>query len=368
MNPGHAPPALLPALLLSIALAGCQKAPAVRDETPRPVRFVTVQAQRSTLALTLPAEVRPRIETRYGFRIGGKIAARPVSVGDRVRAGQVIARLDPREREPALRAARSQLDAARTDARLAKLELDRLHELRARNYVSQAQVDRQQAASEAADARARSAHAQWMQADNDASYQSLLADADGVVTAVEAEAGQVVAAGQTVLRIAPDGDFELLVHVPERDLALARQAPTWQVRIPALGDTTHDAALRELAPIADPASRTYAMRLALRDPVEGIALGMSAVAQATRQTQPAYELPLTSLYSRDGRPRVWRIREDQSVELVEVRTAGFLDDAVRVVGGLSAGDRVVTAGANRLVVGQRVRAGADEPAVAQESR
>jgi len=348
---------LLPILAALLSLTACQRAAPVRDESLRPVRIVTVTEQRASVALTLPAEVRPRVETRYGFRVAGKIAARAVEVGDSVQPGQLLARLDPQDREPARAAARSQLDAAQTEARLAGIELERVRELHAQRYVSRAQLDRQQAAADAANARVRAARAGQAQADNELAFQTLRADVAGVVTTVEAEAGQVVAAGQPVVRVARAGEFELLAHVPERELAVARAASAWSVSIPALGGGRHEAALRELAPLADPASRTYAMRLTLRDgpAAAGLALGMSAVVQAVREAQPAFEVPLSALYSLDGNPHVWRVGDGDRVELVAVRTDGLLDDAVRIVDGLASGDRVVTAGTSLLVVGQRVR-------------
>lgn len=246
---------VLPAV---VALAGCREpVNAQHEPPPRPVRSVAVTAQPSNLALTLPATVRPRVETRYGFRLGGKIAARLVSVGDTVAPGQVLARLDPQDLAPAIAAARSQLDAAQTELGLAQLELERLRELRERNYVSQAQVDRQQAATDAAQARRRNAQAQLAQATNNEAFQALRADAPGVVTAIDAEAGQVVAAGQSVVRVARGGEYEFELDVPERDLARARATPRWQVVVPALGPQPRSAVLREVSPVSDPASRTF---------------------------------------------------------------------------------------------------------------
>ncbi|HEY0877915.1 MAG TPA: biotin/lipoyl-binding protein, partial [Zeimonas sp.] len=140
---------LLPAVVALLSLAACDRAAPVREDAPRPVRVVTIAAQRAPIALTLPAEVRPRVETRYAFRVGGKIAERAVEIGDAVRPGQVLARLDPQDRAPARSAAQSQLDAAQTEARLAQVELERVRELHARRYVSRAQLDRQQATAEA---------------------------------------------------------------------------------------------------------------------------------------------------------------------------------------------------------------------------
>jgi len=350
---------LLPLLAVAAlsSLAACDRAAPVREDTLRPVRVVTVSEHRAAFALTLPAEVRPRVETRYAFRVAGKIAMRAVEVGDAVQAGQLLARLDPQDREPARDAARSQLEAAQTEARLARIELGRVRELYERRYVSRAQLDRQQAGADAAEARVRAARAARTQAENEIAFQTLRAEVAGVVTAIEAEAGQVVEAGQPVVRVARAGEFELLAHVPERERAAARAASAWSVSIPALGAQRHEATMRELAPLADPSSRTYAMRLALRDPAlaGGLALGMSAIVQVVQQAQPAFEVPLSALYSVDGNAHVWRVGDDDRVELVAVRTDGLLDDAVRIVDGLAPGDRVVTAGTSLLVAGQRVR-------------
>lgn len=350
-------------LLLTVAattLAGCDRQAPVREERARPVRAVVVEPSRTAVTLELPGEVRPRVETRYGFRVGGKIAERHVSVGDRVEPGQRLARLDPQDVAPAIAAARAQREAARTDLKLARIELDRLKELRGLNYVSQAQVDRQQAQADSAESRLRSAEAQLAQAANSAAFQTLVADEAGVVTAIEAEAGQVVAAGQPVVRVARTDVMELLVYVPEADLATAKSARDWTVLIPALGGRATPAVMRELSPVADAASRTYPMRLSLGGDLTAVALGMSATARAVRESAEEIVLPMSALHSTGDTPKVWVVGEDLTVRSVEVGTGGLLDDAVRIVSGLKAGDRVVTAGANLLREGQKVRLAEDE--------
>ncbi len=350
-------PRLSAAALAAVLAAGCgQKEAAPKVEAPRPVRTMVVQPQVTAVALQLPGEVRPRIESRLGFRVGGKLSQRSVSVGDRVVPGQVLARLDPTDLAPALLAQQAQVVAARTDRDLARVELERLRSLRAQNYISQASLDRQQAGFDAAEARLGAAEAQQQQARNSVDFQVLKADATGVVTAVEAEVGQVVSAGQAVIRVAQTGEREILVNVPESALRLARDAREWAVVVPALGYRTLPARLRELAPISDPASRTYAARLTLSGETEGVALGMTAVVQVLRAAEPAFVLPLSALQSTDGQARVWKLdAAGTTVSPVEVKTAGLLDDAVRVVGGLQPGDRIVTAGANLLRAGQSVR-------------
>lgn len=345
------------ALPAALALSGCApRAEPVRTEAPRSVRTVVVQPTVETVAIELPGEARPRIESRLGFRVGGKLSQRSVSVGDRVAAGQVLARLDPTDLAPALQAQQAQLAAAQVDRDLAVVELDRLRNLRAQSYISQAALDRQQATHDAAVSRVAAAQAQLQQARNAIDFQVLRADAAGVVTAIEAEPGQVVAAGQAVVRIARSGDAEIAVNVPESALAIARATRDWTVVVPALGGRALPARLRELSPIADPSSRTYPARLAVSGDADGLALGMTAVVRALRAAEPAYVVPLSALHSKDAVPRVWRVDPATlTVQPVEVRTAGLLDDAVRVVDGLRPGDRVVTAGANLLLPGQKVR-------------
>lgn len=346
---------LLLVSLVSVLLAGCERETPVREERPRPVRTVIVERSETAATLELPGEVRPRIETRYGFRLGGKIAERYVSIGDRVKPGQRLARLDSQDVAPAIAAARAQREAARTDLNLARVELVRLKDLRAQNYVSQAQVDRQQAQTDSAASRLRSAEAQLADAANAAAFQTLVAGEAGVVTAVEAEAGQVVGAGQTVVRVARTDELELLVFVPEADLLAVRAARDWEVTIPALAEARFPAVVRELSPVADSASRTYPMRLSLQGDRQGVAMGMSATARAARTSDIAIVLPISALHSTDATPRVWVVGEDMTVKSVPVRTGGLLDDAVRVVSGLEPGMRVVTAGASLLIEGQKVR-------------
>jgi len=349
------PRPLLPALL-ALSLAACQREVAPRVDAPRPVRTTLVEPVAFEVALTLPGEIRPRIETRYGFRIGGKVAQRMVSVGDRVAPGALLARLDPLDVEPAIAAQAALVEAQRTELTLGRAELGRLRELHARNYISAAQLDRQQAATDSAAARLDAAQAQLDAVRNNRRFQELRADAAGVVTSVDAEAGQVVSAGQPVLRVAGTAEKEVLVNLPEAQVELARRVKSWQVVVPALGERRLQASLRELSPLSDPASRTYPMRLAINGESAGVELGMTAVVSAIRAGDPAFVLPLSVLWSRDGTPHVWKFdQKDSTVSPVPVSTGGFLDDKVRIVAGLSAGDRVVTAGANLLTEGQKVR-------------
>jgi RND family efflux transporter MFP subunit len=306
---------------------------------------------------SLAGEVKPRVEVRYGFRVGGRVIERKVEVGDRVEAGQVLARLDPQDLAPALDAQRAQQEAIRTELAIAKAELARAQRLRAGNFVSDANVERQQATVDAAAARLQVATAQVHQARNSIGFQQLKADAAGIVTAIDAEAGQVVAVGQAVVRIAQAGDAEVLINIPEQDLGRARSAQAWTVSLAGLPGRQWQASLRELSPAADPASRTYAARLALAGDTADIALGMSATATARAGSVTRIQVPLTALHSREGAAKVWIL--DPATDQVRsqpVQTGRILDDSIVIEQGLQGGETIVTAGANLLREGQKVRA------------
>jgi len=351
------PPARLLMAVLGLSLLGaCTKEPAPRAEPVRPVRTVVVQPQSSLAAINLPGEVRPRLETRYGFRVGGKLSERRVSVGDRVQAGTVLARLDPQDLAPQVALQQAQLDAARTELKLAQIDANRTRDLRERNFVSQSQLDRQQAVVDGAQSKVSATQAQLDQARNATAFQVLRAEAEGVVVGVEAEAGQVVSAGQPVIRVALVKDRDVVVNVPEKEMELARRIERWQVSLPATGGNPVPARIREISPLADPASRTYAVRLTLLADVPGAEWGMSAVVQGLRAGEAVFVLPMSVLWSKDGQPHVWRLDPATgTVAPVRVQTAGLLDDGVRIRDGLKAGDVVVTAGANLLIAGQTVR-------------
>jgi membrane fusion protein, multidrug efflux system len=359
--------------LTLLALSACGKPPPVaKQEAPRPVRAVIVgeatNAAASLSVLSLPGEIRPRIESRLGFRVGGKLMQRLLNVGERVKAGQVIARLDPQDAAPGLTSAQAQLEGSRTDLKIAQIELKRVADLVEKNFVSKAQLDRAQATADAASARLHAAEAGLKQARNAIDFQSLIPDADGIVTGVEAEVGQVLAAGTPVYRVARRNEKELLINVPESEFATARSVTQWQVSLPALGRELQGK-LREVTPLADAASRSYAMRIALNGNLEGVEMGMTAnaVARRTSMTAPSgatsaptqndklIALPLGAVFSKDNQPGVWVVDSAGAVSLVRIAIAGMNEEQVFVRSGLSTGQKVVTAGANLLKPGQVVR-------------
>jgi len=356
---------LLAALLVigSLALAGCgkkdeaktQAAPA-KAEPPRPVRFMQVGMSALGDISYLPGEVRPRYEQRYGFRVPGKIARRAVDVGQEVKAGQVLAVLDSQDVLPAINAQSAQVEVARTDFVLQQSELKRQQELRDKGFVSGAVLERQAATTAAAAARVKAAQSQLANAQNGLNFQTLRADKAGVVVAIDAEAGSVVSAGQSVMRVAQLGEKEIIVNVPEREVGLMKQAKGFAAQFDAIPGKLYVAKLRELAPAADAASRTYMAKLSIANADDALKLGMSATVRLDLGEAQVIVIPNTALYTRDNATRVWLVdRASETVKPVEVKLGTSTNEGVAVVSGLKPGDLVVTAGANLLLAGQKVR-------------
>jgi RND family efflux transporter MFP subunit len=366
--------ATLPFLLLAVgALAACSRtdspgaasatpaagsngAAVARTEVPRPVRTLRVAAAPSDDALILPADVRPRHEQRLGFRVGGKIAQRLVDVGQQVRAGQTLAVMDATDVAPAIAAQRAQVEAARTDEALQQAELARVRKLRDDGFLSGAGYERQEALTQAAAARHAAARSQLDQVSNARAFQTLRAVGAGVVVGVDAEVGGVVAAGQPVVRVALLGEKEFAVSVPERSVAALKGAREIVATVDAVPGKVYRARLRELAPAADAASRTYAARLTIVDADAALNWGMSAAVRVSLSDAPALVVPDSALFTRDATPRLWVVDEGtMTVQPVAVTLGASRDDGVVVTQGLKGGELVVTAGANLLQPGQKVR-------------
>lgn len=330
------------AVLAVLAVAACSK-PEPPAQPLRTVRVMKVDGAAASGSLTFPGEVRARYESRLGFRLGGKIVERRVDVGAAVKRGQVLARLDAQD--ASLNAA--QAEAARA---LAEAEAKRYRDLRAKNFVSQAVLDAKETALKTAAAQAGVAR-------NQAGYTTLVADRDGVVTAVEAEAGQVVAAGQTVLRVAEGNEKEIVIAVPEGDVEKVRGAEGFAVALNSLPGRSWAGRLRELSPSADPATRTFAARIGVPEADESVRLGMSARVEAkVSRGDTALRLPLSAFFTRNDQANVWVVDPaTQTVTLTKVETDGVAGNEMRVKAGLQPGMLVVTAGASLLEPGQKVR-------------
>ena len=328
-----------------LLLGGCSKAePPV--EPLRPVLTAVLGAAAESTSVTYSGEVRSRYETPLGFRISGKIAARLVDAGAQVKAGEALAQLDPADASFSAAAANAQLE-------LADAEMRRYRELRARNFVSQAALEAKETSFKAAKAQADLAR-------NQHSYTVLRADHAGVVAQVAAEVGQVVAAGQTVMRVARTDALEVAAAIPEARIAEVRSFKTAEVSLWADEKASYQAVLRELSQVADPVTRTYAARVAILKPDARILLGMTANVRFLRDkagavTEEPLSVPLTAIFQQDGRPALWIVGADQTVSLRSVEVKAFGETAVTLSGGVKVGERIVVAGVHKLTAGEKIR-------------
>jgi RND family efflux transporter MFP subunit len=344
------------ALSLVLLLAGCEAATAPAPTSERPVQVQRVAFESENSAREFVGVVRARYETDVGFRVAGKIVTRLVGVGDRVHSGDVVARLDAQDLQLQTESAAAELRAAESNLAQTAADHERYTALRTRGFASVADFDRKKLAKDEADGRLERAKRALDLARNQLAYAELKADADGVITATLAEPGQVVAVGQAVVRLAHRGEKEAVVALPESWLGEARKAHA-TVRLWHDRDRRFAATLRELSPAADPASRTYAARFTMTDADDTVALGMTAtVALALGSDAPVARLPLAAILNRGTGPTVYVVDQNGSLVQRPVAVLAFTESAAIVSSGLSAGDQVVTLGAQKLEAGLKVRA------------
>lgn len=367
--------AKLARLGLLMALAATLQACSKQEPAPEPIRAVrvlTVGLASMQAGIEYVAEVRPRVESNLGFRVAGKITKRQVEAGQRVKAGQMLAQVDPQDYKLAADAARAQVSAAQSNFDLASADYKRYKALKEQNFIGGAELDRRESALKAAQAQLEQAQAQLSAQGNQAAYANLLADVSGVVTAVLAEPGQVVAAGTPVVRIAQDGPRDAVFAVPEDKVAAVRvgsevRIKRWAPRLDTSGDMNGNASgqlggelkgrVREVAAVADPATRTYNVKVTLEGQgvpalgstlyVEPLALGhVGAV---------VIKLP-TSALKQDGQSSAVWVLDKASMTVrsqpIQIATADG-NDAI-IAAGLQPGDVVVSAGVHVLSPGQKV--------------
>ena len=340
----------------AIVLAAC----GTHETATDPVRPVVTQrvtpgaiASRDVYS----GEVRARYETDLGFRIAGKIVARTVDAGARVSKGQVLARLDPEDAKLAAQAASAQLASAESDYVLAKSELARYQDLLAKKFISQSAFDAKQNVYTAAQAKVEQARSQAAITSNQANYTNLVADADGVVVSVTGEPGQVVTAGQPVLKLAHSGEKEVVVNAPEGQLSRFKVGQEVAIQLWADPSKLFRGRIREIAGGADPVTRTYAVRVTAIDTPTEAQLGMTANVLFNPTADASLVLlPLSALAGNDKAPAVWIVDPATSrVKLRPVAVGQFREDGVTITSGLNAGDVVVTAGVHKLRDDQVVR-------------
>jgi RND family efflux transporter MFP subunit len=342
-------------LLAASVLSACSK-PAPPEEPVRAVKVMTVGADAQRSSAEYSGEVRARVESRLGFRVAGKIIRRPVELGQRVRAGEMLAQLDPQDYKLSADAARAQLAAAATNRDLAAADFKRYKDLREQNFISSAELERRESTLKASQAQFDQAQAQLTGQGNQVGYTTLVADASGVVTAVDAEVGQVVAAGTPIVRIAQDGARDVVFSVPEDKVQAVHVGSAARVTLWA-SQQTLTGTVREVAASADPITRTYSVKLGM-DSKEHLPLGATVSVAASafaHGDQPAIKLPTSALLRDGNTSAVWLLDvATMTVKLNPVVIATADGNDVIISSGLSPGMQVVVAGVHVLQPGQKV--------------
>ncbi|AHB78115.1 RND transporter MFP subunit [Pandoraea pnomenusa] len=363
--------ALASTALAAAALAACsRKAPP--EPPPRPVVAVAATLAAQTPIASLPAQIEARYSTPLSFRVAGKIIDRSVRLGDAVKTGQVVARLDPADLSKNAASARAQLDAAQHQLDYATQTVTRDRAQARENLIAPAQLEQSENAYASALAQRNQASQQAALASDQLRYGNLTAVRDGVITAEQADTGQNVSAGQPVYQLAWTGDVDVIVDVPEVALGAFRVGQTASVTLPAVPGKTWQARVREIAPAADPQSRTYRAKLSLLSPGPDVKLGMTAnVAFAQPFTSPTstasaagdaqapslqpITLPSTALFHDGNQPAVWVVKPDDTLVLRRVRIARYGERTITVASGITPGERIVWQGVHTVTAGEKVR-------------
>jgi membrane fusion protein, multidrug efflux system len=348
---------LIPVLLLAAFLGACSKEPPP-EEPIRAVRTQVVGLGSASASHEYAAEIRARTESRLGFRVAGKLTRRLVDAGDTVKAGQLLAQLDPQDLKLGQDAAQAAWSAAKANLDFSEAEFKRYRELRDQGFISGAELDRREAALKSARAQAEQARAQATVQGNQANYSSLTADAAGVVTGVDLDPGAVVQPGQAVLRLAHDGPRDAVFQVPEDRVgdmrAFLGRPGALKVKLWGSNETV-SATLRELGASADPVTRTFSAKADVGS--ARVRLGQTArVVVEAPPRQGVMRLPLAAVFELQGRSTVWVLdRQAMTVAARPVVVAGAEGNHILIASGLSAGQTVVTAGVHTLTPGQRVK-------------
>lgn len=391
----HARPARLRRAAFALALTGLVTLAACsKKETaapaPRPVVAVAVHTDGSAMAAaSLPGEVQARYSTPLSFRVGGKIIERRVRLGDVVKNGQVVARLDPADAQKNAASAQAQLEAAQHSLVYAKQQLDRDQAQAKENLIAPAQLEQTTNAYASAAAQRDQAVQQAALSKDQLQYTTLMADHAGVITAEQADTGQNVSAGQAVYNLAWSGDIDVVCDVPESALAALSIGQTAKVTLAALPGRSFTARVRELSPAADPQSRTYRARLTLENPGPDVRLGMTAdIALATSAPSSssagsgtAFTVAATALFHDGTQPAVWVVRPADNapaagasaagtsasgtsaagtagvgtLELRRVTVTRYNERTIVIGQGLKDGERVVLQGVHTVTAGEKVR-------------
>lgn len=349
----------------AVVLAACSKKEAAAP-APRPVVAVAVHADGSALqSASLPGEVQARYSTPLSFRVGGKIIERRVRLGDVVKYGQIVARLDPADAQKNAASAEAQLAAAQHSLVYAKQQLDRDQAQAKENLIAPAQLEQTTNAYASALAQRDQAAQQAALSKDQLQYTTLTADHAGVITAEQADTGQNVSTGQAVYSLAWSGDVDAVCDVPESALAALSVGQTANVTLAALPGRKFSARVRELSPAADPQSRTYRAKLTLDNPGPDVRLGMTADIElaappSSGTSSGVFTVPATALFHDGTQPAVWIVRTTDNaagvgtLALRRVTVTRYNERTIVINEGLKEGEHVVLQGVHTVTAGEKV--------------
>lgn len=350
------------ALCALAGLAACGKKPEAAP-SPRPVVSMAVHPDGHGPSATYPGTVQARYATPLSFRVNGKIVERGVRLGDTVKPGQVLARLDPADYDKNAASAQAQYDAAQHRYAFAKQQLDRDTAQAQANLIARAQLEQTQDAYASAVAQRDQARQQLALAQDQRRYTQLVADHAGIITAENADTGQNVQAGQPVYQLAWSGDVDVVSDLPENAIGALHTGDAAQVTLPALPGRRYAAKVRELAAAADPQSRTWRVKLTLEQPGADVRLGMTAnvalassAANAAQADSGAFTIPATALFHDGNAPALWIVQGAQNVlQLRRVSVSRYDARTITVTQGLKDGERIVLQGVHTVTAGEKVR-------------
>lgn len=347
---------LLVAAALPLLLAACQQQEEARPVVPRPVRAISVEDVPSGQTAVFTGHIAAEKEVAFGFRIAGRVLERPVNVGDRVEAGQVLARLDPVNEQNNLRSAQAALVAAQSALTQTTAAYGRQEHLLGRGFTTRAQYDLARQAMETAQAQLDDAQARLRQAEDLVDFTEIRADSAGRVTARGVEVGEVVQPGQMIVRTARDDGRDAVFDVPAQIFTQVPTDPQVTVALTSDPRVTATGHVREVSPQADPVTRTFQVKVGLVSPPDAMLLGSTVNGTVTLSSTSGIRVPASALTEGDASPAVWVVDPvAHTVALRPISVARFEPSAVVVESGLIPGEIVVTAGVQALHPGQIVR-------------
>lgn len=341
-------------LVTTLALAACEK-PQENPAAPRPALVMTMQEGNHVIASGIVGEIKPRYESAQGFRVAGKIIARTVEIGAQVKKGQVIAKLDSTDANLAVQANQANIAAAAADLVLAQANLERQRQLKDKKFISAAALDQYETAAKAAQARLQQTKAQTQVSGNQSRYTTLTADRDGVVTMIRAEPGQVVEAGEVVVQIIDTKALEVQIPVPESRMAQLTLKAQAKMRLWVNREKNYTVNVREIAPAADPVTRTFLVKLDILEADTEVRPGMTATVFFRQPAGDTMLVPSNAVMAVGQQAIVWLVDAQNRVHARNVEVASYREDGVVLKAGIASGEKIVVAGVQALVENQVIR-------------